>query len=91
MFRLYRQAGKRRVTTAYSHSNYIRKIDVTVWHLVRREAHKNGVSVSRFVNYALWKFLTGDVPEETEVRPTSVMKLPKKKVKHESADGSVRP
>jgi hypothetical protein len=67
MFRIRHREGKH--VPAYSHSNYIRKIDVDVWHIVKREAAKNGVSVSRFVNYALWAFLTGDVPEETKLQP----------------------
>ncbi len=53
---------------AFSHSVYIKSIDATLWHLVLNSAAQNGVSVSRFVNTALWLFMVGSEPPEQPKR-----------------------
>lgn len=49
---------------SFSHSVYIKSIDATLWRLVLTSAARNGVSVSRFVNHALWLFMVGTLPDE---------------------------
>lgn len=55
---------------SFSHSVYIKRIDATLWRLVLNNAASNGVSVSRFVNTALWLFMVGEAPPDDRKRRT---------------------
>lgn len=62
MYRIYRK-GRR--VKARAHSNYIRPDYVEVWKAARTQAEREGVSLSRFVCHALYKFMTGkNAPRE---------------------------
>jgi hypothetical protein len=58
---MYR-VGRR--SNAHSHGTYIRASYVDVWRMMRRMAQQYNVSVSMFVNFAIFVFMTGAEPDD---------------------------
>lgn len=74
--------------SAFAHGVYIRPLYQEVWDEMDRQARAHGVSVSTFVNHALFVYMTGAEPEDSKLTGknplpgvTTVPVLPRKRRK----------